>query len=169
MGDHHAKLVANCFAQSEALAFGKTEAEVRAELEAPASPARRRRSSSSHKVFPGNRPSNTLLYRKLDPETLGMLIALYEHKVFVEGAVWDINSFDQWGVELGKALATRLVPVVEDPKRTRSARRLDAGAPRPLPSRSDQRPSRKAAETPRRRQRIPRRLSASLGLTLLFA
>ena len=69
--------------------------------------------SCLHKVFPGNRPSNTLLYRKLDPRTLGMLIALYEHKVFVQGAIWDINSFDQWGVELGKALATRLLPVVE--------------------------------------------------------
>ena len=66
-----------------------------------------------HKVFPGNRPTNTLVYRRLDPETLGMLIALYEHKVFVQGAIWDINSFDQWGVELGKALATRLLPVVE--------------------------------------------------------
>jgi glucose-6-phosphate isomerase len=65
-------------------------------------------------VFPGNRPTNTLIYRRLDPYTLGRLIALYEHKVFVQGAVWDINSFDQWGVELGKALATRLLPVVRD-------------------------------------------------------
>ena len=67
-----------------------------------------------HKVFPGNRPTNTLIFRRLDPYTLGMLIALYEHKVFVQGAIWNINSFDQWGVELGKALATRLVPVVRD-------------------------------------------------------
>ena len=117
MGDHHAKLVANCFAQSEALAFGKTEAEVRAELTRAGVVGEAQEKLALHKVFPGNRPSNTLLYRKLDPETLGMLVALYEHKVFVEGAVWDINSFDQWGVELGKALATRLVPVVEDPKR----------------------------------------------------
>ena len=65
-----------------------------------------------HKLFVGNRPSNTLLYRRLDPATLGMLIALYEHKIFVQGAIWDINSFDQWGVELGKALATRLLPAV---------------------------------------------------------
>jgi glucose-6-phosphate isomerase len=69
-----------------------------------------------HKVFPGNRPTNTLLYRQLDPEMLGMLIALYEHKVFVQGAIWNINSFDQWGVELGKALANRLLPVVAEGK-----------------------------------------------------
>ena len=74
-------------------------------------------------MFPGNRPINTLLYRSLDPETLGMLIALYEHKVFVQGAIWDINSFDQWGVELGKALATRLLPVVEGKA---SAEKLDS-------------------------------------------
>ncbi len=120
MGDHHAKLAANCFAQSEALAFGKTEAEVRAELEKTDLSAAAREKLILHKVFPGNRPSNTLIYRKLDPETLGQLIALYEHKVFVQGAVWNINSFDQWGVELGKALATRLVPVVEDPARSES-------------------------------------------------
>ncbi len=113
LGDHHAKLVANCFAQSEALAFGKTEAEVRTELLATGLSGTALEKLVLHKVFPGNRPSNTLLYRKLDPETLGMLVALYEHKVFVQGAVWDINSFDQWGVELGKALATRLVPVIE--------------------------------------------------------
>jgi glucose-6-phosphate isomerase len=112
LGDHHAKLVANCFAQTEALAFGKTEAEVRDELEASGLSAAAVEKLVLHKVFPGNRPTNTLIYRKLDPETLGMLIALYENKVFVMGAVWDINSFDQWGVELGKALATRLVPVV---------------------------------------------------------
>jgi glucose-6-phosphate isomerase len=112
MGDHHAKLVANCLAQTQALAFGKTEAEARAELEASGLPAARVEELALHKVFPGNRPTNTLIYRKLDPETLGMLIALYEHKVFVEGAIWDINSFDQWGVELGKTLATRLLPMV---------------------------------------------------------
>jgi glucose-6-phosphate isomerase len=118
MGDHHAKLVANCFAQSEALAFGKTEAEARAELSKSGLSIAAQEKLALHKVFPGNRPSNTLIYRKLDPETLGMLIALYEHKVFVEGAIWNINSFDQWGVELGKSLATRLVPMVEDPKKT---------------------------------------------------
>ncbi len=72
-----------------------------------------------HKVFPGNRPSNTLIYRRLDPATLGMLIALYEQKVFVQGAIWDINSFDQWGVELGKAQATRLLPIVREAESTK--------------------------------------------------
>jgi glucose-6-phosphate isomerase len=114
MGDHHAKLVANCFAQTEALAFGKTEDEVRAELAEAGMTSEALQQLVLHKVFPGNRPTNTLIYRRLDPETLGMLIALYEHKVFVQGAVWNINSFDQWGVELGKALATRLLPVVRD-------------------------------------------------------
>ena len=113
LGDHHAKLVANCLAQTEALAFGKTDAEVRTELLTTGLSGTALEKLVLPKVFPGNRPSNTLLYKKLDPETLGMLIALYEHKVFVQGAVWDINSFDQWGVELGKALATRLLPVVE--------------------------------------------------------
>jgi len=114
LGDHHAKLVANCFAQTQALAFGKSEVEVLAELEKSGLPGPEIEKLVLHKVFPGNRPTNTLIYRKLDPETLGMLIALYEHKVFVQGAVWDINSFDQWGVELGKALATRLLPVVAE-------------------------------------------------------
>jgi glucose-6-phosphate isomerase len=113
LGDHHAKLVANCLAQTEALAFGKTESEVRRELEAGGMSGKALERLVLHKVFPGNRPTNTLIYRKLDPETLGMLVALYEHKVFVQGAIWNINSFDQWGVELGKALATRLLPVVE--------------------------------------------------------
>jgi glucose-6-phosphate isomerase len=112
MGDHHAKLIANCLAQTEALAFGKTEAEVRAELEKSGLSGDALEQLVPHKVFPGNRPTNTLIYKTLDPETLGMLIALFEHKVFVQGAIWDINSFDQWGVELGKALATRLLPVV---------------------------------------------------------
>jgi glucose-6-phosphate isomerase len=114
LGDHHAKLVANCLAQTEALAFGKTEAEVRAELSAAGVSGEAMQALLLHKVFPGNRPTNTLIYRRLDPETLGALLALYEHKVFVQGAIWDINSFDQWGVELGKALATRLLPLVRD-------------------------------------------------------
>jgi glucose-6-phosphate isomerase len=113
LGDHHAKLFANCLAQTEALAFGKTEVEALAELEKTGMPGAEIEKLLLHKVFPGNRPTSTLIYRKLDPETLGMLIALYEHKVFVQGAIWDINSFDQWGVELGKALATRLLPVVQ--------------------------------------------------------
>ena len=112
LGDHHAKLIANCLAQSQALAFGKSEDEVRAELTEAGLAREQIDALAPHKVFPGNRPSNTLVYRRLDPATLGMLIALYEHKIFVQGAIWNINSFDQWGVELGKALAARLLPVV---------------------------------------------------------
>ena len=113
LGDHHAMLVANCLAQSEALLRQAAAREARAELEAQGLPATEIEKLALHKVFPGNRPSNTFAYRKLDPATLGMLIALYEHKVFVQGAIWGINSFDQWGVELGKALASRLLPVVK--------------------------------------------------------
>ena len=89
---------------------GRTEAEARAELEAQGASAEAVARLLPHKVFPGNRPSNTLLYRKLDPYTLGALIALYEHKIFVQGAIWNLNSFDQWGVELGKQLATSILP-----------------------------------------------------------
>jgi glucose-6-phosphate isomerase len=100
VGEHHDLLMANVFAQAEALAFGKTAEEVRAEGTpdwlAP------------HRVFEGNRPSNVLLADRLTPATLGKLIALYEHSVFTQGVVWSINPFDQWGVELGKALATRI-------------------------------------------------------------
>jgi len=106
---HHGKLVANCFAQSEALMLGKTEDEVVAELKASGMKTKAIKALKPHKVFPGNRPSNTLVYRKLDPATLGELIALYEHKVFVQGTIWNINSFDQWGVELGKQLAKALL------------------------------------------------------------
>jgi glucose-6-phosphate isomerase len=118
IGDHHARLVANCLAQSQALAFGKSEDEVRAELAEDGMDQDQIDALAPHKVFAGNRPSNTLIYRRLDPATLGMLVALYEHKIFVQGAIWDINSFDQWGVELGKALATRLLPVVRDAENT---------------------------------------------------
>ena len=101
-GVHHDLLTANLFAQTEALAFGRTADEVRAggvpEAQVP------------HRTFAGNRPSNTILADALTPATLGALIALYEHKVFVQGTIWDVNSFDQWGVELGKVLANRLVP-----------------------------------------------------------
>ncbi len=107
--DHHEKLLANCLAQSEALMRGKTQAEARAELDAEVAAGKlspqARDALLPHKVFPGNRPSNTLLYPRLDPHTLGMLVALYEHKIFVQGALWNVNSFDQWGVELGKQLA----------------------------------------------------------------
>jgi glucose-6-phosphate isomerase len=101
-GDHHDLLMANVFAQTEALAFGKTPEEVRAEGT--------REELVPHRTFEGNRPSNTILASRLDPRTLGSLVALYEHSVFTQGAVWSINSFDQWGVELGKVLAKRIVP-----------------------------------------------------------
>jgi len=110
LGEHHAILLANCFAQTEALMLGKTVEEARAELEAQGLKGEELEALLPHKVFPGNRPTNTLLFDRLDPHTLGMLIALYEHKVFVQGVVWNINSFDQWGVELGKQLASKLLP-----------------------------------------------------------
>ncbi|HEY5003043.1 MAG TPA: glucose-6-phosphate isomerase, partial [Ktedonobacteraceae bacterium] len=108
---HHDLLMANFFAQTEALAFGKTAQEVAADgiqsFQVP------------HRTFEGNHPTNTILAEKLTPEVLGKLIALYEHKVFVQGTIWNINSFDQWGVELGKVLATRIIPELqnaEEPK-----------------------------------------------------
>jgi glucose-6-phosphate isomerase len=103
-------LLSNCFAQTEALMLGKTEAEARAELVAQGLTGEALESLLPNKVFPGNRPSNTLLFEKLDPHTLGMLIALYEQKVFVQSVVWNINAFDQWGVEFGKQLANKLLP-----------------------------------------------------------
>jgi glucose-6-phosphate isomerase len=108
VGDHHDLLIANLLAQTEALAFGKTREEVEAEGVPPA--------QVPHRTFPGNRPTNTILAPKLTPGTLGQLVALYEHKVFTQGAVWHINSFDQWGVELGKALARRIIPELQAPR-----------------------------------------------------
>jgi glucose-6-phosphate isomerase len=105
VGDHHPLLLANCLAQTEALMRGKTPAEARVELIAQGLSGEALEALLPHKVFTGNRPSNTLLLPKITPRTLGALIALYEHKVFVQGVVWGINSFDQWGVELGKQLA----------------------------------------------------------------
>ena len=105
LADQHEWLLANCLAQTEALLKGKSHAVIEAELIAQGMSRKEAKALAPHKVFPGNRPSNTLLYQKLDPHTLGMLIALYEHKVFVQGVIWQINSFDQWGVELGKQLA----------------------------------------------------------------
>jgi len=114
VGEHHAILLANCFAQTEALMIGKTFDEARAELLAQGLEGESLEALLPHKVFPGNKPTNTLLFDRLDPHTLGMLIALYEHKVFVQGIVWNINSFDQWGVELGKQLAGRILPELLD-------------------------------------------------------
>jgi len=102
---HHDLLMSNLFAQTEALAFGKTEDEVRAE----GTPAW----LAPHRVFEGNRPTNTILAERLTPETLGLLVALYEHSVFTQGTIWNIDSFDQWGVELGKVLAQRTIPELE--------------------------------------------------------
>jgi glucose-6-phosphate isomerase len=114
LGEHHAILLANCFAQTEALMLGKTAKEARAELEAQGLHGEALEALLPHKVFPGNKPTNTLLFDKLDPHTLGMLIALYEHKVFVQSVVWNINPFDQWGVELGKQLAGKILPELRD-------------------------------------------------------
>ena len=112
-GRHHAVLLANFLAQSEALMRGKNEREARAELRAAGVKGAALEALLPHKVFPGNRPSNTILMKELTPRTLGMLVALYEHKIFVQGAVWGVNSFDQWGVELGKELARRVLPALE--------------------------------------------------------
>jgi glucose-6-phosphate isomerase len=108
LGEHHAVLLSNFFAQTEALMRGKTEAEARAEMQAGGMDAQAIEVLLPHKVFEGNKPTNSILFRQLTPRTLGRLIALYEHKIFVQGIVWNINSFDQWGVELGKQLASKL-------------------------------------------------------------
>src|SRR5499426_169286 len=107
LGRHHDMLMANVFAQTEALAFGKTRDQVKADGTAD--------DLVPHRIFPGNRPSNTLLVDRLTPAALGKLVALYEHSVFTQGAIWDVDSFDQWGVELGKVLAQRIIPELENP------------------------------------------------------
>jgi glucose-6-phosphate isomerase len=113
IGAHHRLLVANVLAQAEALMLGKTEAEVRSELSKQGLTGDALEALVPHKIFPGNRPSTMFVYDQLDPRTLGALVALYEHRVFVMGALWNVNSFDQWGVELGKQLASRIVPELE--------------------------------------------------------
>ena len=112
-GDHHYKLLANFFAQTEALMRGKTRAEARQELEQSDMTTDEIVDLLPHKIFPGNRPANTILIDKLTPARLGSLIALYEHKIFVQGVIWRINSFDQWGVELGKQLANVILPELQ--------------------------------------------------------
>jgi glucose-6-phosphate isomerase len=121
---HHDLLVANCLAQGEALMRGRSAAEAETITKAQGASAEEAARLAPHKTFSGSRPSSTLLYSKLTPRMLGRLIALYEHKVFVEAAIWDINAFDQWGVELGKELASRLAPIVSEPSADVSA--LDA-------------------------------------------
>ena len=109
IGEHHPILLSNFFAQTEALAFGKTGEEVRRELGASAP-----QWLVNHKTFEGNRPTNSIMVKQVTPRTLGMLIAMYEHKILVQGAIWNVNSFDQWGVELGKQLAKRILPELGD-------------------------------------------------------
>jgi glucose-6-phosphate isomerase len=115
---HHQLLVANCLAQSQALMQGRSLEEVTERLTAQNLSPKWIEALAPHKVFEGNRPSSTFLYKKMSPRVLGQLIALYEHKVFVQGVVWNINSFDQWGVELGKELANKLTPIVADANRS---------------------------------------------------
>ena len=107
LGQHHDLLMANVFAQTEALAFGKTAGQVKAEGTSD--------ELVPHRVFEGNRPTNTILAEKLTPATLGSLVALYEHSVFTQGVIWDVDSFDQWGVELGKVLAGRIAAELASP------------------------------------------------------
>jgi len=127
MSEHHALLIANCLAQSQALMKGRTLKEAEAQLLAMGKGKDDVKRLAPHRVFTGNRPSLTLAYRLLDPFTLGRLIALYEHRVFVEAAIWGINAFDQWGVELGKELATGLQPVVEGQRGTEGLDASTAG------------------------------------------
>ncbi len=110
IGQHHMILLSNFFAQTEALMRGKTADEVRVELETAGMCGEELEAAIPHRVFPGNKPSNSILFQKLTPETLGALIAMYEHKIFVQSVIWNINAFDQWGVELGKQLARRILP-----------------------------------------------------------
>jgi glucose-6-phosphate isomerase len=114
LGDHHEKLLANFFAQTQALMLGKTEAEVRNELHQAGKNEAEIEALLPYKVFSGNRPTTSILARQITPRTLGSLIAFYEHKIFVQGIIWNIYSFDQWGVELGKQLAKKILPQLQD-------------------------------------------------------
>jgi glucose-6-phosphate isomerase len=129
LGRHHDILLANVFAQAEALAFGKTPAEVKAE----GTPDW----LVPHRVFEGNRPSNVILADRLTPEVLGKLVALYEHSVFTQGAIWNIDSFDQWGVELGKVLAQRIVPELESENSAQTQTRQFDEQPDPALSKNE--------------------------------
>ncbi|MDP4175571.1 MAG: glucose-6-phosphate isomerase [Bacteroidota bacterium] len=120
VGEHHKLLLSNFFAQTEALMKGKNEKEVRSELEKSGLSETEIQKLLPHKIFEGNRPSNSILVKKITPRNLGSLIALYEHKIFVQGIIWNINSFDQWGVELGKQLAKAILPELEEGKKVKS-------------------------------------------------
>ncbi len=114
VGRHHPMLLSNFFAQTEALMLGKTEQQVRDELQAEGLSDEALEALLPHKVFPGNKPTNSILFQKLTPGTLGSLIAMYEHKTFVQSIIWDVNAYDQWGVELGKQLARKILPELDD-------------------------------------------------------
>ncbi len=120
VGDHHRKLLANFFAQTEALMNGKTAEEAKTELKKAGKSPEEIKKLLPFKVFSGNRPTNSIIFRKLDPETLGKLIAIYEHKIFTQGLIWNVFSFDQWGVELGKQLATKILPELENKEKVSS-------------------------------------------------
>lgn len=120
VGDHHAKLLSNFFAQTEALAFGKSEEEVIEELKNQGKTQEEIDFLTNFKIFEGNRPTNSILYEILTPKVLGSLIAMYEHKIFVQGVIWNINSYDQWGVELGKQLANKILPELHSSEKTES-------------------------------------------------
>jgi glucose-6-phosphate isomerase len=113
IGQHHPILLSNFFAQTEALMKGKTADEVRAELKGSPLTGAKLDALVEQKVFQGNKPTNSIMFQKLTPRTLGSLIAMYEHKIFTQGVIWNINSFDQWGVELGKQLAKAILPELE--------------------------------------------------------
>jgi glucose-6-phosphate isomerase len=113
VGDHHRKLLANCFAQTEALMTGKTADAVEREMRSAGASEEDIRRLVPHRTFSGNRPTNTIVFLRLTPRVLGSLIAMYEHEIFVQGAIWNINSYDQWGVELGKQLAGRVLSEME--------------------------------------------------------
>lgn len=130
LGDHHEKLLANFLAQPEALMLGRSEAEARAELAKDGLSPVEIDALAAHKIFPGDRPVNSILMERLTPETLGALIALYEHKVFCQGVIWGINSFDQWGVELGKTLAKAILPEIAALGETKPAPKKHDGSTR---------------------------------------
>jgi glucose-6-phosphate isomerase len=116
-GQHHEILLSNFFAQTEALMKGKTAEEAREEIAKSGVSGAELEALLPHKVFEGNRPTNSMLFQRLNPATLGALIAMYEHKIFVQGVIWNINSFDQWGVELGKQLAKVILPELKEKER----------------------------------------------------